>query len=124
MNYRRMLAPYPPIQPEVGWPRRLAQPDPAQILQAIIGCIAIPVTADELRWSRTNECLENELVNESSGFPAVAVEIDDEVPTRTKNGFERSPGVSHLPTTPMSPARLNFTLPVDPVALESRYISE
>jgi GH25 family lysozyme M1 (1,4-beta-N-acetylmuramidase) len=35
MNYRRMLAPYPQIQPEVGWLGRLAQPDPAQILKAL-----------------------------------------------------------------------------------------
>jgi GH25 family lysozyme M1 (1,4-beta-N-acetylmuramidase) len=37
MNYRRMLAPYPPIQPEAGWPGRLVQPDPdpAQILWAL-----------------------------------------------------------------------------------------
>ncbi len=35
MNYRRALAPYPPIQPEVGLPGRPAQPNPAQIRQAL-----------------------------------------------------------------------------------------
>ncbi len=35
MNYRRGLAPYPPIQPEVGWPARTAQPNPTQIQEAL-----------------------------------------------------------------------------------------
>ena len=35
MNYRRGLASYPPIQPEVGRPARTAQPNPAQIQEAL-----------------------------------------------------------------------------------------
>jgi lysozyme len=35
MNYRRGLASYPPIQPEVGWATRTAQPNPTQIQEAL-----------------------------------------------------------------------------------------
>jgi GH25 family lysozyme M1 (1,4-beta-N-acetylmuramidase) len=35
MSYRRGLAPYPPIQSEVGSPGRTAQPNPAQIQEAL-----------------------------------------------------------------------------------------
>jgi hypothetical protein len=97
---------------------------PVEIFQAVVGRIAIPVTADEPRRSRTNECLENELVNESSDLPAVAVETDDEMAPATTDRLQRTPGLGHLPTPPTSPSRLNFTFLVDPVSWESDYISK
>jgi hypothetical protein len=91
---------------------------PAQILQAIISCIAIPVTADESWRSRTKECLENELVNISSDLVSIAVQVDDEMAPGTADRRQGAPGVGHLPTTPTSPARLNFTFPVNSVSWE------
>jgi hypothetical protein len=91
---------------------------PAQILQAIISRIAIPVTADESGWSRSKKWLENEMMNISWDFFAIAVEIDDEMAPGTTDRRQGTPGVGHLSATPTSPARLDLTLAVDPVAWE------